>query len=102
MCLFVLFCVHVFRYGLLGVPEVFYLIKNYCEVVFLSKISFKMCCELHLSDSVIPTVTYKLIHYYVRCRMYEYLLSWLFVYVFVTQLGKITINDGNHQNIAFH
>ena len=36
--------------------------------------------------------------------MYIYTLkkSWLFVYVFVMQLDKITINVGNHHNIAFH
>ena len=44
-----------------------------------------MCCEFNPSDSVIPAVTLKL-NYYVRYRMYTYLLknSWLFVDVFLT------------------
>ena len=55
------------------------------------------------SGSLIPTVKHKLINY-VRYRMYTYPLkrSRLFVYVFVMQLGKTTINVGNHQNIIFH
>ena len=42
------------------------LIKNYCEVVFLSK----MCWELNPSDTVIPSVTHNVINYnwYVRFR----------------------------------
>ena len=46
----------------------------------------------------------QLINYYIRYRMYTHPFekSWLFVYVFVMQLGKITINDGNQKNIACH
>ena len=52
---------------------------------------------------MIPAVIHKFINDYVRYRMYAYHLknSWLFVYIFVMHLGKITINIGNHQNIAF-
>ena len=58
----------------------------------------------HLTVTPAVLVTQKRINYYVRYRMYTYLLknNGLFVYVFVTQLGKITINFGNYQNIAFH
>ena len=78
----------------------------YCELVYFSEIILnKTCYELNPSSSVIPDVIHKLInYYYVRYKMYTHVLkkSWLFVYVFITQLGKITINVRNHQNIAFH
>ena len=63
-------------------------------------------CEINSSDSVIPSVTHKLINYYVTCRYrlrtYPLKQSLLIVYVFIMELGKITINVGNHRNTAFH
>ena len=81
MCLFV-FVVCVCLVVLPFLFLFFCLIKKYREVV-LNKTS---------SDSVIPAVTHRFIKYYVRYRMYTYPLkrSWLLVYVFITQLGKIT------------
>ena len=49
----------------------------------------KNICEANPSDSVLQALTHKVINYYITYRMYTYPLnkSWLFVYVFVTQLG---------------
>ena len=33
--------IRVFRYGLIAIPEIICLLKMYCDVVLLSKISFK-------------------------------------------------------------
>ena len=52
-----------------------------------------MCCELSLCDNLILAVTQQLINYYARYGMYTYpLISiWLFVYIFIMQLVKITL-----------
>ena len=54
-------CVFVFRYGLFAVLEIIYLIKNYYDVVFLSKFSLnKKCCKPNPFDSVIQAVTHNI------------------------------------------
>ena len=53
---------------------------------------------LNPSDSMIPAVIHTLINVGVIYMMYTYPLeeSWLFVYIFVMQLGKITKIVGKH------
>ena len=65
------------------------------EVVFSVKsVLNKTCCELNPPGSVIPAITHKLINCYVTYSLYIYLSinHFWFVYVFSTQLGKISIN----------
>ena len=49
---------------------------------------------------MIPAVTHNLINY--LQDVYIPFEKELVVYVFVTQLSKLPINIGNHQNISFH
>ena len=67
----------------------------------LPKLLFNLIFNINYSPVKKTHTTYKLL-YWIQDVYTPFEKRWLFGYVFVTQIGKITIHVGNNKHIGFH